>query len=87
MRNCAWWHYFRDYFPVKLVKTTDLNPNRNYLFCSFPHGVLSTGTFCAFGTDTLNCQDLFPGLDFRLLTLEQHFRVPIMRELPASFGM
>ncbi|XP_033225531.1 diacylglycerol O-acyltransferase 2-like isoform X2 [Belonocnema kinseyi] len=86
MRNCAWWHYFRDFFPIKLVKTTDLDPSRNYLFCSFPHGVLSTGAFCAFGTDTLNCQDLFPGLDFRLLTLEQHFKVPIMRELPASFG-
>ncbi|XP_051174958.1 diacylglycerol O-acyltransferase 2-like [Leptopilina boulardi] len=86
MRNCIWWHYFRDYFPIKLVKTKDLDPSRNYLFCSFPHGVLSTGIFCAFGTDVLKCQELFPGLDFRLLTLEQHFSVPILRELPASFG-
>lgn len=86
MRNCIWWHYFRDYFPIKLVKTKDLDPSKNYLFCSFPHGVLSTGIFCAFGTDVLKCQELFPGLDFRLLTLEQHFSVPILRELPASFG-
>ena len=32
--------YYADYFSMKLVKTFegDLDPNKNYLFCSHPHG-------------------------------------------------
>ncbi|XP_015589868.1 2-acylglycerol O-acyltransferase 1 isoform X2 [Cephus cinctus] len=86
MRNCAWWRYFCAYFPLKLVKTADLDPSRNYLFCSFPHGILSTGAFGAFATDCLGFKDLFPGLEPRMLTLDQHFKIPFFREFVYSFG-
>lgn len=42
-----WWFrklklfdYFLDYFPMKLVKTAELRPDRNYVVASFPHGVM-----------------------------------------------
>ncbi|XP_076175191.1 2-acylglycerol O-acyltransferase 2-A [Ptiloglossa arizonensis] len=80
LRNCAWLHYFCNYFPVKLVKTTDLDPSKSYLLGSFPHGILSTGIFGAFGSDVLGCKTLFPGLDVRIVILDQHFRIPLFRE-------
>lgn len=80
MRNCAWIRHFCNYFPVKLVKTADLDPSKSYLFCSFPHGILSTGIFGAFGTDVLGARELFPGLDIRVIILDQHFRIPLFRE-------
>lgn len=86
-RNFVWWRYFRNYFPVELVKTVDLDPSKNYLFCSFPHGILATGITSAFGTNALDCAKKFPGLDFRVLTLDQNFQTPFFREYVLSFGM
>ncbi|XP_001602288.1 2-acylglycerol O-acyltransferase 2 [Nasonia vitripennis] len=86
-RNLAWWRYFCAYFPIKIVKTVDLDPTRNYLFCSFPHGILSTGVSGAFTTNGLDCAKLFPGLDFRLLTLDAHFQTPLFREYVLNYGI
>ncbi|XP_033329797.2 2-acylglycerol O-acyltransferase 2-A [Megalopta genalis] len=86
IRNCAWMQYICNYFPVKLVKTTDLDPEKNYLFCSFPHGILSTGIFGAFGSDILGCKQLFPGLDVRVVVLDQHFQIPLFREYVSATG-
>ena len=86
MKNLTWWKYFANYFPVKLVKTVDLEPSRNYLLCSFPHGVLSTGVGTAFVTNALNCTKVFPGLDFRLITLDQNFKGPFFREFTSGMG-
>lgn len=86
IRNCGWMRNICDYFPVKLVKTTDLEPTRNYLFCCFPHGILSTGVFGAFGSDVLGCKDLFPGLDIRVVVLDQHFQIPFFREYVSGTG-
>ncbi|XP_014207549.1 2-acylglycerol O-acyltransferase 1 [Copidosoma floridanum] len=85
-RNLAWWRYFCAYFPIRIVKTVDLDPKRNYLFCSFPHGLLCSGATGAFGTNGADCPKIFPGLDFRILTLEQHFKPPLYREYVCSFG-
>lgn len=43
MRGCGVWKYHRDYFPVSLVKTAELPPDKNYLLCSYPHGIIGTG--------------------------------------------
>jgi hypothetical protein len=40
VRRAKWWHYLRDYFPVQLIKTAELNPDRNYIFGYHPHGIL-----------------------------------------------
>ncbi|XP_011878989.1 PREDICTED: 2-acylglycerol O-acyltransferase 1-like [Vollenhovia emeryi] len=85
-RNNALWRYFCNYFPIKLVKTVDLNPNKSYLFICVPHGILSAGIMGSFGTDVLDCKKLFPGLDIRPITLDQHFKVPIFREYAYFLG-
>ena len=53
VRNWKIWKHFSDFFPVKLIKTSDLDRNGNYLLGSHPHGVLSAGAFACFGTDGL----------------------------------
>lgn len=40
VRNWSWWQYYANYFPVSLVKTAELPADRNYLFATFPHGIL-----------------------------------------------
>lgn len=39
IRNLFIWKYCTNYFPIDMVKTVDLTPNRNYLICLFPHGL------------------------------------------------
>ncbi|XP_068972471.1 2-acylglycerol O-acyltransferase 1-like [Bombus flavifrons] len=80
IRNCAWSRYFCNYFPTKLVKTTDLDPNKLYLFCSFPHGILSSEVYGAFATDIIGCRELFPGLEFSVVVLDLSYKSPYCRE-------
>ncbi|XP_043580131.1 diacylglycerol O-acyltransferase 2-like protein 6 [Bombus pyrosoma] len=71
---------FCNYFPIKLVKTTDLDPNKLYLFCGFLHGTLSSGVYGAFATDIIGCREHFPGLEFRVVILDQFYKSPLYRE-------
>lgn len=80
------WRYFRDYFPISLVKTAELDSSRNYLLCCFPHGVISTGAFGAFGTEAVGVSDTFPGMRPTLVTLAQHFASPFVRDLALALG-
>lgn len=86
MRRWAMWRSFRDYFPIKLVKTAELDARSNYLLCAYPHGIISTGVFGAFGTEAAAVGDLFPGMEPVLVTLPQHFSSPFVRELALSLG-
>ncbi|XP_018393226.1 PREDICTED: diacylglycerol O-acyltransferase 2-like [Cyphomyrmex costatus] len=85
-RNNAILRYLCNYFPIKLVKTVDLDPKKSYLFVSEPHGIFSSGIIGSFGTDVLNCKKLFPGLEINPITLDQFFKVPILREYSYSLG-
>ncbi|XP_012231825.1 diacylglycerol O-acyltransferase 2 [Linepithema humile] len=85
-RNNVLWRYFCNYFPIKLVKTVDLDSTKSYLFICVPHGILSVGFVGSFGTDAVDCKKLFPGMDMRPITLEQHFKIPFMREYAYSLG-
>ncbi|XP_041820696.1 2-acylglycerol O-acyltransferase 2-A isoform X2 [Chelmon rostratus] len=42
VRTWSVWDYFRDYFPLTLVKTVDLDPKKNYIFGFHPHGLVSS---------------------------------------------
>lgn len=81
MRRLAWWTYFKNYFPVSLVKTHDLPADKSYLFATYPHGVLCAGSFSNFATDAGEFSELFPGLKPHLTTLNLHFIMPFTREI------
>lgn len=69
-----------------LHKTADLPADRNYLMAVFPHSVLSSGAFSAFGTDCCDFGALF-GLVPYLVTLRLLFFLPVVRELMIMAGL
>ncbi len=85
-RRWTLWKYFRDYFPVGLHKTVDLDPGRNYLFGSHPHGIVSVGGFTNFATEANNVSEMFPGLEFHMSTLYGQFWIPLRREYSMLCG-
>ncbi|KAG4072136.1 hypothetical protein HA402_015635 [Bradysia odoriphaga] len=91
-RACQWvrnwwvWKWLLNYFPVGLVKTADLTPDRNYLICIFPHGYLSIGAFLNFASNHSKWSTLFPGIRPRLTSLVMNFYFPAARELYLSLG-
>ena len=65
-----------DYFPIHLHKTCELPPDRSYIFCYHPHGIISLGAFSNFATEATGFADKYPGINLRLLTLKVNFRIP-----------
>jgi hypothetical protein len=70
-----------DFFPVTLVKTVDLDPEKNYIFACYPHGILPMGAFCSFATEACNFSKVFPKLRPTLLSLEGNFLSPGFRDI------
>ncbi|XP_053329987.1 diacylglycerol O-acyltransferase 2-like [Spea bombifrons] len=87
VRNWSVWNYFRDYFPIQLVKTHNLPPGRNYIIGSHPHGILCIGAFCNFVTESTGFSQKFPGIRPYLATLAGNFRLPVLREYMMSGGL
>lgn len=87
VRSWTIWEYFRDYFPLRLIKTVDLDPNNNYIFGFHPHGVLVAGAFGNFCTEATGFSQLFPGLIPHLLMLPFWFRVPLFRDYIMCGGL
>lgn len=81
------WRYFRDYFPVQLVKTCELPADRNYLFGYHPHGIMCAGAFCNFATEGTDFSGVFPGIRPHLLVLRGQFSFPLHREFLLMGGM
>lgn len=75
-RRLKFWKWGVDYFPIYLHKTCDLPPDRSYIFCYHPHGIISFGAFCNFATEGTNFSEKYPGINLRLLTLKVNFRIP-----------
>lgn len=63
------WNFFRDYFPIKLVRTKRLSSERNYVFGYHPHGIMPCGAWLNFCTEATCFSELFPGITPHLLTL------------------
>ncbi|KAB5543200.1 hypothetical protein PHYPO_G00076420 [Pangasianodon hypophthalmus] len=87
VRNWTVWTYFRDYFPVRLIKTHNLPPNRNYIFGYHPHGIFCFGAFCNFSTEATGFSKKFPGIKPSLATLAGNFRLPLLRDYLMSGGI
>ncbi|KAG7222810.1 hypothetical protein INR49_016062 [Caranx melampygus] len=87
VRNWTVWTYFRDYFPIRLIKTHNLLPSRNYIFGYHPHGIFCFGAFCNFGTEATGFSKKFPGIRPSLATLAGNFRLPVLRDYLMSGGI
>ncbi|NXT33785.1 MOGT2 acyltransferase, partial [Pelecanoides urinatrix] len=87
IRNHVVWRYMRDYFPVKLVKTAELDPRQNYLMGFHPHGILAVGAFLNFCTEASGFSTLFPGITPHLMMLNLWFRIPFFRDCLMSAGL
>ena len=87
LRNASIWKYHANYFPVKLVKTAELDPAKgNYLLGSHPHGIISLGAFSAFGSDGAGWSKFFPNLIPSLLTLRVFHLAPGFHEIGRCLG-
>lgn len=73
------WTHLANYFPIKLIKTVDLPPDRNYLFACHPHGVITFGIFAHFDTEATGFQTSFPGIEAKIATLPCNFNFPFYR--------
>ncbi|XP_012722581.2 2-acylglycerol O-acyltransferase 3b [Fundulus heteroclitus] len=87
VRKWKVWEHFKEYFPIKLVKTADLNPNKNYIFGSHPHGIMCAGAFACFSTESCGFAETFPGLKSTLAILAGLFRIPLLREYLMAAGL
>lgn len=87
VRRWKIWRYFCDYFPIRLVKTADLDPEDNYIFCYHPHGVVCLGAQGNFCGDATSFSEKFPGIYPHIVTLSMNFKLPLIREYSLSMGV
>uniref|UniRef100_G1TAW2 Acyltransferase n=1 Tax=Oryctolagus cuniculus TaxID=9986 RepID=G1TAW2_RABIT len=86
-RTWGIWKHQMDYFPIKLVKTVELPPSQNYVLGAHPHGILSTGAFSNFLTESNDFSRHFPGLQPWIAMLSGLFYVPFFREYIMMHGL
>eukprot|EP00468_Gymnochlora_sp_CCMP2014_P014865 CAMPEP_0167770320 /NCGR_PEP_ID=MMETSP0110_2-20121227/17856_1 /TAXON_ID=629695 /ORGANISM="Gymnochlora sp., Strain CCMP2014" /LENGTH=287 /DNA_ID=CAMNT_0007659489 /DNA_START=194 /DNA_END=1057 /DNA_ORIENTATION=+ len=75
------------YYPCKLVRTSELPTDKNYVLGYHPHGIIGIGAQYNFGSDATGFDDLFPGIDLTLMTLTLTFKVPFFREWVMAHGI
>ncbi|CAF2796529.1 unnamed protein product [Rotaria sp. Silwood2] len=85
-RRLCIWKKFANYFPLKLIKSEDLDPNRNYIFGYHPHGAFALSTFGNFATDATDFSILFPNIRPHLMLLHLQFLFPCTRDLFLNLG-
>jgi 1-acyl-sn-glycerol-3-phosphate acyltransferase len=81
------WKYAASFYPAKIVKTAELDPDGNYIFCAHPHGIFCSSLFLAFATEAMDFSRLYPGIDVHFLTLPAHFKNPFVRDWILLHGM
>ncbi|XP_072033297.1 2-acylglycerol O-acyltransferase 2-A-like [Amphiura filiformis] len=86
-RRLQIWKHMANYFPVRLYKTEDLDPQHKYLFGFHPHGIIVCGGFVNFCTEATGFSQLFPGITPHLLSLSGFFQYPFAREYMLSTGL
>ena len=86
IRRWSVWKHYRDFFPLNLHKTCDLDPGKNYIFLVHPHGIMGMGIFGNFATEATGFSELFPGIRSILLTLKLQFVFPLVRDYIMAVG-
>ena len=86
-RRWRLWRWGAGYFPVKLIKTCDLNDDKNYIFGLHPHGTLTYAVSFSFAAEGLEFDKLFPKLRAKVAVLSAVFWVPFQREVYLWLGL
>ncbi|KAK5644897.1 hypothetical protein RI129_006197 [Pyrocoelia pectoralis] len=88
--NLRWCNeHYVDYFPLtyEINGDVELDPAQNYLFCCYPHAVISYGAIVLFTTNIQNgFRKLFPKHAYRMVTLGMLFNIPFVREVFLETG-
>jgi hypothetical protein len=87
LRGLPIWRLYAEYFPIRLHRTVELDPSKNYIFAYHPHGIISHGAFGNFCTDATGFKELFPGIKNTLLTIDSNFNIPFNREYLLAIGL
>ncbi|KAJ3665921.1 hypothetical protein Zmor_001385 [Zophobas morio] len=83
----CWW-YYKNYFPANLIKPeSTLNPQQNYLFSCFPHGILPTGPFHNISARSSEFRHLYPKFKAHMAILHWLFYTPFLRDLGLALGL
>jgi len=85
-RKLPFFVHFKNYFPITLHKTVDLDNSKNYVFAYHPHGIIGVGAITCFATEAVNVSQLFPDIDIRVCTLPAQFWTPVWREMLLACG-
>ncbi|RVE50480.1 hypothetical protein evm_004905 [Chilo suppressalis] len=85
-RDWRIWKYCIDYFPIKLVKTCDLDSNKNYLVLAYPHGLLMMSPWFLASSNASGFKNEYPGMTSYLATVQTRFSIPFERELVVYGG-
>ncbi|XP_042560476.1 diacylglycerol O-acyltransferase 2-like isoform X2 [Clupea harengus] len=87
VRGWPVWTYLSGYFPIQLIKTHHLPPDKNYIFGYHPHGIFCFGALCNFGTEANGFSKKYPGITPFVATLSGNFLLPVAREYLMSTGV
>uniref|UniRef100_A0A0G4HIA4 Acyltransferase n=1 Tax=Chromera velia CCMP2878 TaxID=1169474 RepID=A0A0G4HIA4_9ALVE len=84
LRSQAMMTWFRKFFPCTLVKAFNgpLDSTRRFVVACHPHGVMGIGVWAHFMLEG----GALPGIDYRVLTLSENFRIPFWRDWLLSLG-
>ncbi|KAJ3640706.1 hypothetical protein Zmor_027250 [Zophobas morio] len=83
----CWW-YYKNYFPANLIKPElTLNPQRNYLFSHFPHGIIPTGPFHNISGRSSEFRQLYPKFKVHIAILHWLLYTPFLRDLGLAVGL
>ncbi|KAG4096852.1 diacylglycerol acyltransferase [Neocallimastix lanati (nom. inval.)] len=80
VRNMKLWKLVRDYFPIRLHKSANLDSDKQYLFGYHPHGIVCISANIIFASEALSISKVFQGLNIRLATIPINFWVPFWRD-------
>lgn len=87
VRKLPVFRLFAEYFPISMIKTSDLPPDRPYIFGIHPHGILGVAAVANMATDATEFPTSFPGITPHLLTLATNFTIPLFRDCIMAMGI
>ncbi|XP_048578241.1 2-acylglycerol O-acyltransferase 2 isoform X2 [Nematostella vectensis] len=86
IRQLALFRYIRDYYPISIEKTSDLDPNKNYIFGYHPHGYVAEGAVVGLISDACGFRELFPGITTHMAVHSFPIKALLHREILMSLG-